>query len=181
MKPVEVVAQCIGIVAMLFNILSYQSKNQKTLIALQLFGSALFSLNYLLLGATVGGILNILSAVRAIVFLFKDRLKADKTAWFVAFIVSYVLVYILSFTVFGKEPTAFNLIIEILPVIAMLLITIGYRLKNAAAVRRCALISSPAWLTYNIAVFSLGGIICEIFTLISILVGILRHDKKAKD
>ena len=52
MQPIEIVAQAVGIVAMAFNILSYQCKKQSTVIALQLFGGALFAANYLLLGAT---------------------------------------------------------------------------------------------------------------------------------
>lgn len=174
----EFIAQIIGIIAMIFNILSYQGKQQRTVIALQLIGATLFSVNFLLLGATVGGILNILAIVRAVIFLFKDKFKADSLFWFAAFIVSYVLVYILSFTVFGKEPSVFNLIIEILPVIGMLALNIGFRLKNSANIRRLGLISSPAWLIYNIVAGSWGGNLCEVFTLISIFVGMLRHDKK---
>lgn len=178
MKTIELIAQLVGMVAMMFNILSYQCKRQKAVIALQLCGGALFSVNYLLLGAAVGGILNILATVRALVYLFKDKLKADGTLWFVAFVLSYITVYILNFALFGKEPTALNLIIELLPVIGMVALNIGFRLKNAADVRKCGLVSSPAWLIYNIVVGSWGAIICEVLTLISIFVGMLRHDKK---
>ena len=177
MKPIEIIAQGIGILAMLFNILSYQGKSQKKVIALQLCGGALFAVNFLMLGAAVGGILNILATIRAVVFLFKEKLKADRLAWFVAFVSLYIAVYILNFTVFGKEPTLFNLIIEILPIVGMTALNIGFRLKSAADVRRCGMVSSPAWLIYNIAVGSWGAIICESLTLISIFIGMLRHDK----
>lgn len=179
MKPIEIIAQIIGIAAMAFNILSYQGKKQKTIVTLQLFGSMLFSVNYLLLGATVGGILNIIGTVRAVVFFFGDKFKAEKNAWLVAFTASYILVYVLNFTLFHKEPTAFNLIIEILPVIGMLAINVGFKLKDSAKIRKCALVSSPAWLTYNIAAGSWGAIICELITLVSIFVGMFRHDKKS--
>lgn len=178
MKPIEIIAQCFGIVAMLFNILSYQSKSQKSVITMQLFGASLFALNFLLLGATVGGLLNILGAVRAIVFLFKEKLKTDRLPWLIVFVLLYITVYILNFTLFGKEVTLFNLIIEILPVIGMTALNIGYRLEKAADVRRLGMISSPAWLIYNITAGSWGAIICETLTLISIFIGILRHDKK---
>lgn len=178
MTTTQIIAQIIGIFAMLFNILSYQGKRQKTVIAMQLFGAGLFALNYLLLGAAVGGVLNILGTIRAVVFLFKDKLKTDRLPWLIGFTVSFVVVYILNFTVFGKPVTVFNLVIEVLPVIGMVALTVGYRLKKAADVRKCGLISSPSWLIYNIVVGSWGAIICEVFTLISILVGILRHDKK---
>ena len=180
MDTYEIIAQAVGIAAMAFNILSYQGKKQSTVILLQLFGGTLFAVNYLMLGATVGGILNIIGAVRAIVFLFKDRLKTDRLPWLIAFIASYLVVYVLNFTVFGQEVNAFNLIIQILPVIGMVALNIGYRLKDAAAVRRFALVSSPAWLTYNIVSGSVGAILCEIITLGSILIGMFRLDRVKK-
>ena len=79
--PVELWAQLIGVVAMIFNILSYQGKKQSTVIGLQLIGSGLFAINFWLLGALVGGILNLIGVFRAVVYLFKDKLKADKWPW----------------------------------------------------------------------------------------------------
>lgn len=183
MNTTELIAQAIGIVAMAFNIISYQGKKQRTVIAMQLVGSALFAANYLMLGATVGGILNILALIRAVVFLFKDKLKTDHPAWMIGFVASYIAIYVLNFTVFGKPVTVWNLLIEVLPVIGMVALTVGYRLKRAADVRKCGLVSSPSWLIYNITVGSWGAIICEILALCSIVVGMLRHDrgeKKAK-
>ncbi len=178
MTKLEIIAQIVGIAAMVFNILSYQCKRQRNVIALQLLGGALFSVNFLLLGAKVGGILNILATVRAVVYLFKDKLKADRLPWFIGFVLSYIGVYVLNFTVFHMEMTPYNLARELLPVVGMVALNIGFRMKDAAAVRRFGLISSPAWLIYNIAVVSWGAIICEILTLISIFLGMLRHDKK---
>ncbi len=181
MTPTEIIAQIIGIFAMAFNIISYQGKKQGTVIALQLVGGTLFAINFLLLGAAVGGILNVIAVVRAILFLLKDKLKTEKLPWFILFLCSYVTVYILSFTVFGVEPTPFNFVIESLPVIGMTALNVGFRLKNASDVRKCGLVSSPAWLIYNVAAGSWGAILCETFTLISIGVGMLRHDKKKND
>jgi len=177
MDTYEIVAQAVGLVAMAFNIISYQGKKQSTVILLQLFGGTLFAVNYLMLGATVGGVLNIIGAVRAIVFLFKDRLKTDRLPWLIGFVASYLVIYVLNFMVFGKEVNARNLIIEILPVIGMVSLTIGYRLKKAGDVRKFGLISSPAWLTYNIIVGSWGATLCKVITLGSILLGMFRYDR----
>lgn len=178
MEPIEIIAQAIGIVAMVFNILSYQGKKQKTVITLQLFGGLLFAVNFWMIGAKVGGILNVIAVIRALVFLFKDKLKADSVFWLIGFILSYIVVYILTFTTFGTELTPWTLIRELLPVIGMTALSVGFRLKDAANIRKCGLVSSPAWLLYNIAVGSWGAIICETLTLISIFVGMFRHDKK---
>lgn len=179
MKPIEIIAQIVGIFAMMFNILSYQSKKQKNVIAMQLVGATLFAVNYLMLGAMVGGILNAIAVIRAIVFLFKDKLKTDRPVWLILFSVFYIAVYVLNFTVFEKALTPWNMIVEVLPVIGMVALNVGFMLKNASDVRKCGLISSPAWLIYNIIVGSWGAIACEVLTLISIFIGMLRHDKQS--
>lgn len=173
----EITAQVIGVIAMLFNIFSYQGKSKNTVIILQLCGGVLFAVNFLMLSAVVGGLLNIIAAIRAVVFYYGDKLKADRPVWFVLFILSYITVYVLNFTLFGKEVTAVNLLIEMLPVIGMIALNVGYRLKSAAAIRKCAFVSSPAWLVYNIIAGSWGAVICEVFTLVSVITGVLRHDK----
>lgn len=181
MTTTELIAQTIGIVAMAFNILSYQGKKQSTVIAMQLFGSAFFAANYLMLGATIGGILNILALIRATVFLFKEKLNTDHPLWMIGFVMTYIAVYVLNFTVFGKPLTIYNLLIELLPVIGMVALTVGYRLKRAADVRKCGLVSSPSWLIYNITVGSWGAIICEILALCSIVIGMFRHDRAGQE
>ena len=135
-------------------------------------------MNFLLLGAWVGGILNIIAAIRAVIFLNKEKLKADRPMWLIGFTASYAAVYILSFTVFGTLATPYNFVIELLPVIGMVATTVGFSLRRAADVRKCGLVSSPSWLIYNISNFSLGAIICETLSLISIVAGIIRLDLK---
>ncbi len=165
---------------MAFNIFSYQQKTQKRAIAFQLGGSILFAVNYLMLGAIVGGILNAVGTVRALVFLNREKLRATHPVWLAGFTAAYLLSYVLTFTVFGKEATAFNFIVEFLPVIGMTATTISFRLSDAKAIRRFGLISSPSWLIYNIVSFSVGAIICEVLSLCSIFIGMFRLDRHTK-
>ena len=174
----ELIAQLVGIAAMGFIILSYQKKTRSGVIGFQLWGAAFFALNFLLLGAPMGCIMNILAAVRAVVFLNREKLNANHPAWLAGFIATYLISYGLTFTVFGKDITFYNLIVEALPVIGMIAATLSFRKQDAAVIRRYALVSSPCWLLYNIAVFSLGAILCEVMSLGSILIGIYRLDRK---
>ena len=181
MEPIEIIGQAVGIVAMLVVTLSFQGKQQRTIFVMQCVGNLLFAVHFLMIGATVGGLLNFIGSIRGAVFYYKDRLKADRLPWFVAFIISYLAVYVLNFTLFGKEATAFNLIIEFLPVVGMIALNVGFRLKKAADVRRCGAIASPAWMIYNAVLGSWGGFICDSMSLISIIIGMWRHDKKGKE
>ena len=179
MDTVQFIAQSVGIVAMGFNILSFQRKSRGGVIAFQLLGSLLFSVNFLLLGATMGCILNIISAIRAVIFLNREKLNANHPAWLTGFFLTYLISYGLTFTLLGTEQSLKNLIVEFLPVIGMTVTTISFRRNDAGAIRRLGLISSPCWLIYNIAAFSLGAIICEVLSLGSILLGIRRLDREA--
>lgn len=180
MTTTQIIAQVIGIFAMVFNLLSYQQKTRNKAIIFQLFGTTLFTVNFLMLGAMVGGLLNLVGAIRAIIFINKEKLRADHIAWQIGFVIVYFASYILTFTAFGKEPTPFNFIIEFLPLIGMIATTISYRFTDAKAIRRFGLISSPAWLVYNIANMAVGAILCEVLSLGSIIIGIIRLDRKKK-
>ena len=180
MNLYTITAQAIGIIAMAFNTLSYQQKSRSTVIAMQMIGTFLFCINFYMLGATMGCILNALAAFRALIFLNKEKVHADHWGWFVGFLAVYALSYGMTFTVFGTEATLRNLILEFLPLMGMVAITISFRLSDAKAIRKYALISSPCWLIYNIANFSIGAIICEVLSLCSILIGMLRLDRKTK-
>ena len=177
---IKVIAQMIGIVAMVFNILSYQQKKHRTAIAFQFIGSALFGINYLLINAYMGALLNIIGVIRALVFMNRDKLKADHILWQIGFVAAYLGCYVLTFTVMGTSFSGWKPILELLPVIGMVATTISYRYKEAKAIRYFGFISSPAWLTYNIACGSIGAICCEVLALISIISGILRLDRKRK-
>ena len=181
MTKIEIAGQIISIAAMLCNILSYQQKRQSYLITLQLLGGFLFSISFFMLGATIGGILNIVATARAILFLFGNKLHTSHPAWFFGFTCVYIILYVLSFTVFGVEKTAISFVIELLPIIGMTASTLGFMIAKSKAVRRLGLISSPSWLIYNIYYASIGAIICEAISLCSIFIGMYRHDRKSKE
>ena len=181
MDGIEITAQVFGIIGMICNIIVFQQKTHKKVLAWQFFAAAVFAINYFMLGAVVGGMLNLVGALRSVVFFFKEKTHANSVWWLVFFICAFSLSYPLSFLAFGTETTLKNFIIEILPVLAMIIATVSLRLGSARAVRRLGLISSPMWLTYNCFSGSIGAVASEILNLISIIVGIIRLDRKKKD
>lgn len=176
----EIVGQVFSIIAMAIAILSFQCKVQKTHIAMQFVSTLLFAVSFLMLGAITGALLNFIANVRALIYLNKQKLHADKPVWLIVFILTYATVYVLTFTVFGREFTVLNAIIELLPVVAMIASNLGIYFKDAKAVRRFGLVSSPSWLVYNVLHFSIGAILCEAFSIVSIIIGIIRLDINKK-
>lgn len=174
----DLMAQTLGLIGLLMNILSFQQKTKKMLIAVQSFGGLCFSIHFLLLHAPIGALLNLIAVFRGIVFTNKNKFKADHILWLPFFFTLFIASYILSFVVFGNDPTPYNLIVEIFSVIGITITTISFRTKNAATVRKLSLINSPFWLVYDALTRSIGGTVCEIMCIISIIVGIIRLDIK---
>ncbi len=174
----EIIAQAIGIVAMFFNIFSYQQRSARGVIAFQFFGGLLFAINFFMLGAYIGAILNAIAVVRAILFLKKDVFKTDRLFWIPIFVTAFFLAYIATFTVFDQAFTLKNAVIEVLPVIGMVSTTLAFRHKEAKIIRRYSLVSSCSWLVYNSVNLAVGAICCEAFSLVSIVIAMFRLDIK---
>ena len=110
--------------------------------------------------------MNLVGCVRNIIFT-KQVSKNKKTT------VSIIL-FSLLFTIFGivtwQGPKS------VLIIVAKVLSTLAYGNKNTSFVRKTILITSTSWLLYNSLVFSIAGVLCEAFTLVSIIIGIIRLD-----
>ena len=174
------IAQIIGIIAMFMNVFSFQLKSQKNIIRMQLCGAVLFAVNMYMLNAVMGCILNTIGIFRAIIYSNKSFFKAEKKISIYLFLVLYVVAYIISFTIFKKEPTVKNIIVEFLPLVAMFATTLSFSMKKSSDVRKFAFISSPLWLIYNCVNYAIGGALCEIFTLVSTTAAIIRLDMKPR-
>ena len=168
--------QAIGIVAMVLNASAYQFKSKRNILLCMFAGSALFAVNMFMLGAIMGGIMNVLGVVRSIAYMKKDSLPFPVKVLNGMFIGAYMVSYVLSFTLIGTEPTARNLILELLPVIGMSVMTLAFSGNNSRIIRRAGLINSPSWLVYNIFNMAIGGILCEMFGIASIISSIIRFD-----
>ena len=172
----DMIAQGIGLVAMVFGVLSFQGKSAKTIIIMQFCAGALFAVNYYMLGQYLGAILNVIAVLRALLFLKKDRFHAASNGWLLVFLALYIGAYALTFAVFGVEPSVKNLILQSMPVIAMIALHLGMQRDSAKSIRRFGLVSSVAWMIFNIAAVAVGAILCEAFALISNISAMIRLD-----
>lgn len=175
-----IICQLIGIVAMALVFASYQQKNQNTLIKFQIFSSLLFSIHFFMLGAPMGCFLNAVSIFRAYVYSHKETFKSEHIGWVIFFGGISVAAYIVSFTMLETPLTFKNIVLEILPVIAMVALSLGFRAKNSKTARNYSLISCPSWLIYNAFNGSIGGTLSDSFAVISIIIGKIRLDRKLK-
>ena len=175
----NIIAQTLGIFGCGLNVISYQQKRKFVLAMCQLFGCILFAVHFFMLGQYVASMMNVIAFLRAVIFL-RNYTKRTRWALVAALMALCVISYVLNFTVFKMEWNTANALLQTIPVLAMFFAILAMSMENAKLVRRFSLIASPLWLINNIIVKSWGGIACEAISLVSIFIGMLRHDIKKK-
>ena len=169
MEPIEILAQALSIVGMVINIASMQCKKTHGVISMLLLGSTLFGISYLLLGSFAGAMMNAFSVFRSLLLLFDKRTRAR----------SQLVILVTVLFAFSAIGLYLDGPIALLPLLGQLGGTIGMWHRNGAKLRLWQLFgSSPFWLINNILVFSIGGILCEVFVITSVLVSIVRYGWK---
>ena len=176
---IEIIAQIIGYIATAIVLITFQFKTQKTIVIFQFFSTMLFTVHFYMLGLYAGALLNAVCAIRAIVFSQKDKKWAGHPIWIGVFKLLTFIAYGISVLFLKEDPTPLTYFIELIPVAGNVITTIGMR-QEAKMCRRYTLCASPLWLSYNIIGHSQGGIITEVFSSISIIIGMIRLDRKKK-
>lgn len=165
----QIIAQAIGIIAMVLCISSFQFKKNKHLFIVQGISSTLFFVHYLLLGQNAGAFMNMLAILRSVCLNFKIlRNRVCEILLIIGFLAIAALTY--------------QNWLTILILIAQIGGTVVYWQNNAKRIRIFQLsVSSPCWLLHNAFIFSIGGIITEVFNIISTTISIVRFRKSGFD
>jgi hypothetical protein len=163
----NLVAQGIGMVALVFAILSFQN-NRRNLILLFLgIAQMFFIFHFSLLGVWTAAAMNVVGSTRTFFFIFKGRRK-----WMDGNVVMYI--FICLFLTAGF--LSWQNWLSILPITAMIIETIGLWQKNTRRIRFIVFVPHPVWLVYNFIHGSYPGVLTEIFILTSLITGIIRFD-----
>ncbi len=162
----SVATQIVGFIALVFAMVSYQMKTQKKIVLIQIISCTLFAVHFLMLNAYTGALMNLIAAVRSVVFVNKDK-KWGRSSWWIVFF-SIVCVVAVGFTWEGA--------LSLMPMAGMVLTSVAWGIENASLVRLISLPSSPLWIVYNIICGSTAGVLTEMFVMISIITAIIRLD-----
>ena len=153
---------------------SFQFREKKWLLTFQFLGSGFFTASYFFLGAGFGMVLNFTFLLRNILYFFFDPGKSKRGANISC--IMLCLLYTACFAVYHiiiTEPLK-QVLLDLLPYLAAIPGTIALTETKPVNVRLWKYPDSVFWLAYNISCLSVGGILCEIFNLISNTVSIIR-------
>ena len=172
----NMIAQALGIFGMLAAMISYQCKTNKNYFIFQGLSGAFFSAQFILIGAWAGLIFNAYNIIRALAYQSK---KARSVACVISLECLVLTAALISIFVF-KEAwwlVSFTLIAQITGTFAM-----WTRDGKKIRVSQMAVVS-PFWLLYDllIPVPSIGGILCEVFNMTSVVISFIRFKKTGFD
>ncbi len=173
----EILGYIISLISCAGIIFSFQMKKNRSLFLIQTIAAFGFAISYLL-GNDIGGFLiNIVSFTNTLI-LYNKKMRKQPIKWFIC--AAYVVLPII--TAFFVDTWNAKVIIENALAIFIGCMQVPYTLAtwkdDGKIIRKVRLIAlTPAWLSYNIFVFNPGGIICEVFNVVSIIVSFIRHRK----
>lgn len=169
-SAIYVIAQCAGVLGMLFNVLSFQCKDNRRLMFALGTGSVLFAVNYMLLGSFASAGFNIVGIFRSVTATNK------KTHNNIFFAITGVLFTIVAIATYENLWTVILLS-------AQLAATYAMWYKDGGFIRRMQFFYvSPIWLINNtFIVFTVGGVVCELFIIVSVIVSFIRFGKDGFD
>lgn len=169
-----IIPQIVGLLAVATFLLSYQQKKRSNIIFLNAVSRCLYILQYFLLGAFAGAVLDILGAVSSVI-------AGKKHTAFVKKHTKAILIGINACIVIagGVIAIANQSWIDLFSIAGVLLHTSAFWLNDEKIIRRVSLLGSPFWFVYNFVSRAYGSAIGDILTICSILIAMVRH-KNAK-
>lgn len=169
----EIIAQSFGIIGLIIIVWSFQCKNNKNFFLMQGIGSLAFVINFILIRAYAGALFNLTNLVRGLLFS-----KEDKKVWKLV-VVNVLYTACFAFSSYLAWGDWFMIFIAALPYVTLFIMSILMWLGNGKHIRYFQVsLMSPAWIVHNIFNFSLGGILCESFNMVSSIVALIRYRKQ---
>lgn len=162
----EMWGQIISLVAMVAIILSFQCKSNRKLIATMGVGALLFAISYFLLGQPTAAVFNIITAIASIVSL-KEKMKNK--------LIFGIIVILYAVATLVTYDGWWSLVL----MLAQIACSYSVMFRRGTFIRNMRFFFiSPVWLINNTVIcFTVGGIICEIITMTSVIVSFIRYRK----
>ncbi len=158
----------VGIVAVCFYLLGYLQKKRQHIILFNVTSRILYIIQYVLLGAFEGAVLDVAGTVSSLLAQKKNvSFIAKHLKWFIVLV---------SLAIIGAGLLVYEDWYSLLPIAGVLLHTGAFWLNNEKTIRIISFIGSPFWLAYNFISGAYGSCIGDILSMVSIGISMVRYD-----
>ena len=167
--------QLVGYVGTAAALISFQCKKNRNYFIFQTLCSIAFTVQFALLSSWAGMLFNIFSIARGVIFALGDKCK--KLFYLFIMEISFAASSILSVLFFGEVWW-----IAVVLFVAQGSSTLAMWSRNGKTIRIVQIsLASPLWIVNNVYYASIGGVVCEIFNIISVIVSFIRFNKTGYD
>ena len=166
-QVVLIVSQVIGFLAVASFLLSYQLKKRKDIILCNVLSRCLYILQYILLGAFEGAVLDVLGAISSVIAAKKHLPFIKKHTRI--FVVCMDLIIVAAGLLLYVNP------FSLLPIAGVLLHTTAFWINDEKIIRRVSLLGSPFWMIYNFSCLAYGSAVGDFLTMVSIVIAMIKY------
>ena len=170
-----VLSQIFIILNYVFLVITYQLKSKEKILLLSIAAQISCGLSYICLGAYTGLAMSLISIFRNTVFIINEEKNGvtEKTTTneILMLLVIYALTIVLSII-------TFNGFLSLLSVFATMLYTFSVWQKSTKVYKILGIPVSLLWLSYNIYIHSIFGIILEFILMISAIIGFSKERRQ---
>lgn len=165
-----IIATVVGVLAVAIFLLSYQQKKRKNIIIWNVVSRCLYVVQYVLLGAYSGAVLDVIGAGVSVIAEKKEHPRLARHIKAVVIACNLVII--------GVGLLLYENIFSLLPIVGVLLHTGAFWLRDERTIRRISLLGSPFWLAYNLVSRAYGSCVGDLLTMVSIVVAMVKYRKK---
>lgn len=162
-----IIPNTVGILAVALFLLSYQQKRRGGIIFCNTVSRILYIVQYLMLGAFEGAVLDILGAAASVVAGKKDAGFIGRHKRVIFLLTDAVII--------AAGLLLYENVFSLLPIVGVLLHTGAFWLNDERIIRRISLAGSPFWFVYNLYSRAYGSAVGDVLTMLSILIAMLRY------
>lgn len=159
--------QGIGIIGIIMGVLAYQCNEHKKILCYRIMNELCFAVQYALLGAYAGCFINLVVCIRNL--LFQKAVEQNKNTSLL--ILFFCVIFVLTTYLTWPGPSGFIIIAT------KVISTLAFGNKNPKQLRILNLLSGVLWLLYNITIRSYTGVFCELLSIFSIVIAVIRFDR----
>ena len=172
---IYILSQIFIILNYVFLVITYQLKDKKKILLVNSAAQTSAGLSFICLSAYTGLAMSIVSIIRNVIFAVNEKKngvskKTTTNEILMLFTISALIVILSVIT--------FNGFLSLMSVFATLLATYALWQKDTKVFKILGIPTCLLWITYNIYIFSIFGIILETILLTSAIIGFIRERKR---
>ena len=166
---IQTIAFFIGLLAVTLYLLGYLQKKRMHIILLNASSRFLYILQYVLLGAFEGAVLDIAGIVSSLLAPLKKYKFVRKY--------TVLFVILLDLMIVAAGLALYKNLFSLFPIIGVLLHTSAFWIDDEKWIRRVSMAGSPFWLVYNFASGAYGSCIGDVLSMVSLGISMVRYDR----